>query len=139
MKCIYCGFGSTSIINSRATFGGVQTWRRHQCGDCERVFSSYERPDLSTLTIMSSKGPETPYKRFLLTRSILEAFDGKEDVKADLDALIDTIEIRLIGLGQDSLPSKQVAAVASECIKPVSARAYMRYVANHADSLPDMS
>ena len=138
MKCIYCGFGSTSITNSRRTKGGIQTWRRHRCGDCERVFSSYERPDLSTIRIMPSLGKETPYKRFLLTSSILEAFDGKEDSTPDLDALIDTIEIGLISLGQDSVPSKQVASVVSDCIKPVSARAYMRYIANHADSLPDM-
>ncbi|MBI2798277.1 hypothetical protein HYX70_03195 [Candidatus Saccharibacteria bacterium] len=138
MKCIYCGFGSTSIVNSRRTRGGTQTWRRHKCGDCEQVFSSYEKPELSTITIMPSRGSERPYKRFILTRSILEAFEGKQDYSTDLDALIDTIEIKLISLGQSEMPSKQVAVVASECIKPVSARAYMRYVANHADSLPDM-
>ncbi len=132
MKCIYCGFPSTAVTNSRKTRSSSQTWRRRKCGDCEQIFSTYEKPDLSSLTIQSARNSASPYQRFVLTTSILAVFELNKGHKVDIDALIDTIELKLVRLSQNTITSQQLAYLVLATLKPVDVSAYMRYLANTA-------
>lgn len=118
-------------MNSRTTKSGYQTWRRKQCLTCKATITSYEKPDMSWLRIETPTSKAVvPYNRFLLTISILDAFEG-ENVSADsLEALVDTVEMRLIN-HKGSLSKQDIVAATLKSLKPVNLNAYLKYLAAH--------
>lgn len=77
MRCIYCG-QSTKVTNSRSR--QTKVWRRRQCTNCSRLFSTYETPDFSNLlAVLDDTGATKQsvkafcYAKFLI--SIVKACD----------------------------------------------------------------
>ncbi len=131
MKCPKCHSTGLKTVNSRTTKSGYQTWRRKQCQTCKTIITSYEKPDLSWLTIEDpSRKVPVPYNRFLLTISILNAFEGENASADSLEALVDTLEMRLIN-HKGSLSSQDIVATTLKSLKPVNLNAYLKYLAAH--------
>lgn len=134
MKCPICNSKDIKTTNSRPTRFGTQTWRRKQCKSCQSTVTTYEKPDLSWLSIRNSaKGTQETYKRFLLTISLIEAFDKNTPPGVDIDALTDSVEVRLIRQNKTILEKQDVITSVSKTLKPVSLSAYMRYLASHTN------
>jgi transcriptional regulator NrdR family protein len=132
MKCPICGTTDLKTINTRSTRHGTQTWRRKECKRCYSVITTYEKPDLAWLVIKDPfKGSQTPYKRFLLSKSIFDAFDNESASAVDIDGLVDSIEIKLINSKKTTIDKQELIATVLKSLKPVSINAYMSYMAAH--------
>lgn len=131
MKCPKCHSTKLRTVNSRTTKSGYQTWRRKQCQTCKAIITSYEKPDLSWLVIEDpSSKAQTPYNRFLLTISILDAFEGENASGDSLEALVDTVEMRLL-VHKEQLSRQDIVVTVLKSLKPVSLNAYLKYLAAH--------
>lgn len=132
MKCPICGSTALKTTNSRSTRSQTQTWRRKECKNCQSTITTYEKPDMAWLSIKDpAKAIQTPYKRFLLSKSILDAFDIENTTEIDVDAVIDSIEIRLINSKKTTIDKQEMIATVLKTLKPISINAYMRYLAGH--------
>ncbi len=132
MKCPKCHSTKFKTSNSRSTKSGYQTWRRKQCQSCNEVITTYEKPDLAWISIENSlSGQQMPYKRYLLTISILNAFESKSTPEASIDDLVETMEIKLIKQNKPIVSSQELVAIVLKTLKPVNLNAYMHYLAAH--------
>ena len=78
-----------------------------------------------------AKGTQTPYKRFLLSKSIFDTFDNENTSATDIDSLVDSIEIKLITSKKTTIDKQELIAIVLKSLKPISINAYMRYLAGH--------
>lgn len=132
MKCPFCGSTDLNTTNSRSTRSNTQTWRRKECQKCHSTITTYEKPDMAWLNIKdSARSSQMPYKRFLLSKSILEAFGSQDSSETDVDSLVDSIEIKLIGRKKTTIERQELIAIVLKTVKPVSINAYMHYLAAH--------
>lgn len=132
MKCPICGSTALNTTNSRSTRSNTQTWRRKKCQKCHSTITTYEKPDMSWLNIQdASRAHQEPYKRFLLNKSVLNAFANQSGVEADIDSLVDSIEVRLISNKKTSISREELVMLVLKTLKPVSINAYMSYFASH--------
>lgn len=132
MKCPICGSTDLKTTNTRSTRYQTQTWRRKECKKCHSVITTYERPDMAWLMIKDSpRGAQKPYKRFLLSKSIFDTFDNENTSTADIDSLVDSVEIKLITSKKTTIDKQELIATVLKSLKPVSINAYMRYLAAH--------
>lgn len=133
MKCAYCGSNKTEVFNSRTTRSGTQIWRRRRCTDCDETMTSYERIDLQqVLSIDTGKLKKQRYSRPKLYVSLLRAFEGGAKLDS-VDAIIDTIEQRLLSLNKEIITLSELSDAVLRTIKPVDTVAFMKYLANHSD------
>ena len=100
MICIYCFHKDTRITNSRGHLTEASTWRRHNCPQCGRAYSSIERPVMADSYRITdeSAGTDDPYSRTRISASLLAAFghlSGTERYVA-VDWLVETTEKALI-------------------------------------------
>lgn len=132
MVCIYCA-GPTRVVNSRPQKRLHQVWRRRQCTQCQAVFTTNERVDLSTsLVVRHSDGSMAPFSRDTLLISVYRAVGHRERPVEDAGALAATITAKLLHSGSEAAVSpKDIVQTAYETLKRFDEAAAVQYRAYH--------
>ena len=140
MKCPICGSTGLKTTNTRSTKMGAQTWRRKECNKCHSSITTYEKPDLSWLSIKyPSKNEAHGYNRGLLTKSILMVFDDSELESINIENVIDTIEQKIVSMRKTMIAKNELIKIVLNTLQPISANATIKYFANHTKNTDYMN
>ena len=132
MKCPICGSTGLKTTNTRSTKMGAQTWRRKECNKCHSSITTYEKPDLSWLSIKyPSKNEAHSYNRGLLTKSILMVFENNELESINIENVLDTIEQKIVSMRKTMIAKNELIKIVLNTLQPISANATIKYLANY--------
>ena len=56
MKCIFCPSTETKVVDKRDTDDLAVTRRRRECLKCNKRFTTYERVEMSNITVIKKDG-----------------------------------------------------------------------------------
>ena len=68
MKCPYCGFEDTKVVDSRL-IGGKKR-RRRRCTNCDKRFTTYESVEIPDLLVNKKDNTYEPFDRNKLIRGL---------------------------------------------------------------------
>lgn len=127
MKCPFCGFEESKVIDSRPTDEGQRIRRRRECLKCGKRFTTYEIIEsLPIIVIKKDKSRET-FNRDKLMNGLLRACE-KRPVSIDtLDNLIDEIETNLQNSLDREVSSEKIGELVMEKLKKIDEVAYVRF------------
>ena len=127
MKCPFCGFEESKVIDSRPTDEGQRIRRRRECLQCGKRFTTYEIIEsLPIIVIKKDKSRET-FNRDKLLNGLLRACE-KRPVSIDtLDNLIDEIEITIQNSLDREVISETICKLVMEKLKDIDEVAYVRF------------
>ena len=127
MKCPFCGFEESKVIDSRPTDEGQRIRRRRECLECGKRFTTYEVIEsLPIIVIKKDKSRETFNRNNLLT-GLLRACE-KRPVSIDtLDNIIDEIEVIIQNSLDREVSSEKIGELVMEKLKKVDEVAYVRF------------
>ena len=127
MKCPFCGFEESKVIDSRPTDEGQRIRRRRECLKCSKRFTTYEIIEsLPIIVIKKDKSRET-FNRDKLMTGLLRACE-KRPVSIDtLDNMIDEIEAVLQNSLDREVSSEKIGQLVMEKLKKIDEVAYVRF------------
>ena len=127
MKCPFCGFEESKVIDSRPTDEGQRIRRRRECLQCSKRFTTYEIIEsLPIIVIKKDKSRET-FNRDKLMTGLLRACE-KRPVSIDtLDNMIDEIETVLQNSLDREVSSEKIGQLVMEKLKKIDEVAYVRF------------
>ncbi|MCA9971498.1 MAG: transcriptional repressor NrdR [Anaerolineales bacterium] len=126
MKCPYCDHHKTRVIDtSHDSRGGTR--RRRVCDNCDRRFSSYERPILATPLLVKRDGTREEFNREKLISGLKVACAKRPVAAADIDRIAGEVEAELQQLGRSEVPSRHVGDRVIRKLKELDEVAYIRY------------
>ena len=127
MKCPFCSYEESKVIDSRPTDEGQRIRRRRECLNCGKRFTTYEIIEsLPIIVIKKDKSRET-FNRDKLMTGLLRACE-KRPVSIDtLDTLIDEIEIVLQNSLDREVSSEKIGELVMEKLKKIDEVAYVRF------------
>ena len=127
MKCPFCGFEESKVIDSRPTDEGQRIRRRRECLSCGKRFTTYEIIEsLPIIVIKKDKSRET-FNRDKLMTGLLRACE-KRPVSIDmLDNMIDEIETVLQNSLDREVSSEKIGELVMEKLKTIDEVAYVRF------------
>ena len=73
MKCPFCRTDNDRVIDSRSSQDGLAIRRRRECLDCGRRFTTYERPEETTIRVVKKDGSRVPFDRDKIRRGLERA------------------------------------------------------------------
>src|SRR4051794_3670987 len=73
MRCPYCQFESTRVVDSRLAEPGASIRRRRECARCEERFTTYERVERPMLVVSKRDGRRERFDRAKPVRGMLRA------------------------------------------------------------------
>ena len=127
MKCPYCGYSESRVIDSRPTDEGERIRRRRECLKCAKRFTTYEVIENVPIVVIKKDKSRETFDRSKLLNGLLRACE-KRPVSVDtLERIVDEIET----LPQNSLDrevsSQRIGTYAMEKLKSVDEVAYVRF------------
>lgn len=127
MKCPFCGYEESKVIDSRPTDEGQRIRRRRECLQCTKRFTTYEIIEsLPIIVIKKDKSRET-FNRDKLMTGLLRACE-KRPVSVDtLDNMIDEIEVIIQNSLDREVSSVRIGELVMEKLKKIDEVAYVRF------------
>jgi transcriptional repressor NrdR len=101
MRCPYCGFDSTKVVDSRLTEPGDAIRRRRECEGCGNRFTTYERAEEPAVTVVKRDGRRERFDRQKLLRGLVRAAGGRPVDGDQLEALATSIAAAVRGGGPE--------------------------------------
>ncbi len=127
MKCPFCGNLEDKVIDSRASKEGEAIRRRRECLKCGKRFTSYERVDDVIPVVIKKDGRRESFDRAKILHGLKKACE-KRPISIDvLDAVVDSIEKKLIGMGVKEIPSAWIGEELMSSLKETDKVAYVRF------------
>ena len=127
MKCPFCGHLETQVVETRMSEDGDSIRRRRQCGDCEKRYTTYERPDVSYPNVVKKDGRRTEFQRSKLMSSMALALRKRPVSTEQLDNAVERIEEKLMSLGAREVPSTRLGELVMRELKKLDKVAYIRF------------
>ena len=127
MKCPFCGFEESRVIDSRPTDEGERIRRRRECIQCQKRFTTYEVIEsLPVIVIKKDKSREV-FNRDKLLGGLLRACEKRPVSIDDLELLIDDVESVLQNTLDREVTSQKIGELVMDRLKGVDEVAYVRF------------
>lgn len=137
MKCPHCDGEDSSVLETRESdTAGLR--RRRECSDCGERFTTYERVETPSLTVVKSDGSEEEFRREKLRGGIEKACQKRDVSDAQIDSIVDEVETELKSSGQDTVDSDEIGDHVVEKLREVDEVAYVRFASVY-NSFDDVS
>ena len=127
MKCPYCGYKESKVVDSRpADESSIR--RRRECLSCERRFTTYETVETMPMVVVKKDGTRQSFDRNKVLGSMLRACEKRTVPLAKLEQLADEIEQNLQSGANHEITTDDVGQQVMEKLKGVDEVAYVRFV-----------
>ena len=127
MKCPFCSHTDTQVVETRISEDADFIRRRRQCASCEKRFTTYERPEVNFPSIVKKDGRRIDYERAKLLASFNLALRKRPVSTEQVDAAIERIEEKLLGLALRELQSSRLGDFVMRELKKLDKVAYVRF------------
>ncbi len=132
MRCPYCGFEESKVIDSRPADEGAAIRRRRECLDCETRFTTYERYGERPVIVIKSDGSSEPFNREKLMRSIMVACAKRPIMPETIDSMISDIEAS-IRSASGEVSSRDLGEMVLARMASIDDVAYIRFASVYKD------
>lgn len=127
MRCPFCNYEDSRVIDSRGSNEGRVVRRRRECLSCGRRFTTKEYVEEQPLMVSKADGRREPFDREKLRRSIQLACT-KRPISTDvIDELVSEIENELRDKTRDEVESRVIGQMVMDRLRNLDEVAYVRF------------
>lgn len=127
MRCPYCSFNDSRVLDSRPAEEGSIVRRRRECLSCTKRFTTYERVEEVPLVVVKRDGRREVFDRNKLLRGIIKAFDKRSMSAPLMEKLADDVEKDLRNKMESEVTVEEIGERVMERLRQVDEVAYVRF------------
>lgn len=127
MKCPYCGYLESKVIDSRSAEEGNSIRRRRECLGCQRRFTTYEIMERLPLVVIKRDGSRQTFDKNKLINSMLKSCEKRSVALDQLEAIADDIEQNLQNALEREINTSEIGEMVMERLKELDEVAYVRF------------
>ncbi|HDD72480.1 MAG TPA: transcriptional repressor NrdR [Candidatus Aenigmarchaeota archaeon] len=127
MKCPYCNYPETKVLDKRETGDMGVTRRRRECLKCGKRFTTYERVETVALTVVKKDGRRESFDRNKIIAGILKACEKRPISRDEIERIVDEIEAKLRMCKTIEVSSKDIGELVMRKLKKLDKVAYIRF------------
>ena len=127
MKCPYCGFEESKVIDSRPADEGERIRRRRECLKCGKRFTTHEVIETVPIVVVKRDKSREVFDRAKLTAGILRACEKRPVSVEQIEKMVDAIEAQLQSTLDREVTSMTIGELTMDQLKNVDEVAYVRF------------
>ncbi|MDD6081788.1 MAG: transcriptional regulator NrdR [Oscillospiraceae bacterium] len=131
MRCPFCGFEDTKVIDSRSI--DLKKRRRRECTNCSKRFTTYETIDKPLLMVEKKDGSFEPFNRNKLIAGIYSAIKKRPVSVDDVSKIADEIENTFANEFTNQISTVKIGDIVLEKLKTLDPIAYIRFASVYKD------
>ena len=127
MKCPYCSYEESKVIDSRSADDGERIRRRRECLKCGKRFTTHEVIEMVPIIVVKRDKSREVFDRNKLTAGILRACEKRPVSLTQIDEMVDRIEAKIQSMLDREITTRQIGELAMEELKTVDEVSYVRF------------
>ena len=127
MKCMYCGYTESKVIDSRSTDEGRTIRRRRECMQCGKRFTTYETIDTTPVLVVKNGGNRQAFDPNKIKNGIIKACEKRPVSMYKIEKLVEDIKKQIYNSLEQEITSKQIGEMVMEGLRQIDEVAYVRY------------
>ncbi len=127
MKCPYCGYIESRVLDSRPSDESEKIRRRRECTNCLKRFTTYEIIETTPLMVIKKDGSREPFATNKLLTSLLKSCEKRQVSIEQLEKAAREIEGILLNSLEREVPTSKIGELAMEKLKDIDEAAYVRF------------
>lgn len=127
MKCPFCSYSESKVIDSRPAEEGATIRRRRECLACKKRFTTYEIIERMPLVVIKRDGSRQSFDRVKLINGMVRACEKRPVTLGQLEAIADDIEQELQSHLEREVSTAEIGEMVMAHIRSVDEVAYVRF------------
>lgn len=127
MKCIYCGYDDSKVIDSRATIETNSIRRRRECLNCGKRWTTYETVESTPILVVKKNGSIQPFDKNKIINGIIKACEKRPVSLIQIENIAEEVEKQLKDDMVKEIRSIKIGDMVMERLKPLDDVAYVRF------------
>ena len=127
MKCPFCGYAESKVIDSRPADEGASIRRRRECLACQRRFTTYEVMERLPLVVVKRDGSRQSFDKVKLINGMVRACEKRPVTLSQLESIADDIEQELQSALEREIRTVDIGEMVMARLKTVDEVAYVRF------------
>lgn len=127
MKCPFCSYRDSRVVDSRAVEEGGSIRRRRECPDCGRRFTTYEKYEETPLVVSKKDGRRELFDSKKLMQGLLKAFEKRPVSYEKIQEVATSIEREVRMSGESEVSSVQIGEIVMKYLEKTDQIAYVRF------------
>ena len=127
MKCPYCAYLESKVVDSRPAEEGASIRRRRECLSCHKRFTTYETVECLPLMVIKKDGSRQSFDRNKVLSGLIRACEKRPVPYQKLEELVSEIEQSLQNKMEREINSSEIGELVMERLKKVDEVAYVRF------------
>ena len=127
MKCPYCGYSESKVIDSRPAEEGTSIRRRRECLSCAKRFTTYETVESLPMVVIKKDGSRQSFDKQKVLGGMIRACEKRPVPLAELERIADEIEQDLQNSMDREISTADIGERVMEKLRHVDQVAYVRF------------
>ena len=127
MKCPFCNYSETKVLDSRPTEDNLSIRRRRECLRCQKRFTTYEKVEDIPVYVIKKDGSREPFNKRKILNGMLKSCEKRPIAISDLEKIVDDIEMQINNTMQQEVRSDYIGELVMQHLKKLDDVAYVRF------------
>ncbi|MGI6065326.1 MAG: transcriptional regulator NrdR [Bacillota bacterium] len=127
MRCPFCDFANSKVLDSRPSDEGRSIRRRRECLKCQRRFTTYEKVEETPMFVVKKDGRREVFDQGKLLNGIAKACEKRPVPLEKMEGMVREVEKDLANSFEGEIPSDKIGEKVMERLKGLDEVAYVRF------------
>ena len=127
MKCPFCSYNESKVIDSRPADEGTSIRRRRECLSCGKRFTTYETVESLPMVVVKKDGSRQSFDKRKVLGGMIRACEKRPVPFAELEKIADEIEQDLQNSMDREISTEIIGERVMEKLRMVDQVAYVRF------------
>lgn len=133
MKCPFCGYAESKVIDSRPTDEGTIIRRRRECMECEKRFTTYEKIETISVMVIKKDKSRQLFDPDKLMNGLLRACEKRPVARISLENIVNKIETAIYNTEDKEMETTEIGEMILEGLRDLDQVAYIRFASVYRD------
>ncbi|ABP67642.1 ATP-cone domain protein [Caldicellulosiruptor saccharolyticus DSM 8903] len=127
MRCPYCGYEDSKVIDTRPADEGRTIKRRRECLKCQKRFTTFEKVERQPILVIKKDNRREEFDRSKILNGIIKACQKRPVSIEQMNKIVDEIENEIYNSMRDEISSREIGEMVMEKLKKLDEISYVRF------------
>lgn len=127
LKCPYCAYGESKVVDSRSTEDGSSIRRRRECLKCNRRYTTYEKIETTPILVIKKNMSREYFDRNKIVNGLMKACQKRPVSRKQIEQIADEVERHISNEMLTEVNTDEIGQIIMKNLKKIDEVSYVRF------------
>ncbi|MBM6861472.1 transcriptional repressor NrdR, partial [Clostridium saudiense] len=127
MKCPFCGFDESKVVDSRSTDDNTTIRRRRECANCSKRYTTYEKIEDIPILVIKRDSTRENFNKEKIVNGLIIACQKRPISRRQIEEIAEDIEKSISNKMLTEVETKLIGEMIMERLKKIDEVSYVRF------------